>query len=765
MGVIWLAQDTKLERPIALKFLSDVLFHDAVARDDLKRETRRSLELTHPHIVRIYDFLEDEEMAAISMEYVDGSNLSTLRVERAQRCFEVDELSAWTADLCRALEYAHDSALIVHRDLKPANLLVGRNGQMKVADFGIACSLQNTAARVSAWNSTGGTLSYMSPQQLRGDLASPSDDIYSVGATLYELLTGKPPFYAGDISLQIRTVEPESMTARRRQSGIIGEPILARWEETVAACLSKTPNQRPASAAELAERLGLDLLPTQRGAGEREMHTVVVRTQERKFPPALEWPVWWRKQYWIALAGAAVVLCGAVALFALRDRPNHSPEIPTAVASSTAPPSPAVEAPIVPAPPAPVVSAPPGGLVINTEPAGAVITVGGQSAVAPAEIQDLPAGWTEVRLVMEDFEPQTIPTQIRSHETVNLGVVTLRRSTGDLELVSEPAGVAYTLLLAEDNTVVREGRTPEIVPKLPTGEYRVRMERPGWPVNEQVVQVERQSTRRVQSEFGEGNLTITTDPPGARVTLGERELGRTPFTVKLPSGAYGPFEVALDGWEPATFSATVETGSATAPAPIMLRPIPPSLEITTEPPGLPFHLFAGAVESPGADPVYTGEAPAVLDHLEPGPYRVVFDAAPWPGRSDAVEVAERGPTRFQQVFPHGTLKVESLPAGAEIYYGDDAIGIAPLEIPMPSGSHVLTAEFNDRTSRPRTVVVKEGGQHSVRFDFRTSESSTSGRRTHRPKKAAEPSTFTKIGRSLKTFFTGEKPNEKSRKKR
>jgi len=256
MGIVWLARDEKLDRPVALKFLPEILFRDAAARDELKRETRRSLELTHANIVRIHDFVEDEENAAISMEYVDGPTTSQLRVEKTARCFEAEELAPWMADLCRALDYAHHAAGFVHRDLKPANLMLTSRGALKVADFGIACGLQNTAARISAWNCSGGTLGYMSPQQLEGELAAITDDVYSLGATLYELLTSKPPFHSGDISLQIRTTAPESMSERRRKLGIFGAAIPATWEATVAACLAKNPRDRPANVREVSRRLG-----------------------------------------------------------------------------------------------------------------------------------------------------------------------------------------------------------------------------------------------------------------------------------------------------------------------------------------------------------------------------------------------------------------------------------------------------------------------------------------------------------------------------
>lgn len=259
MAVVWLAHDRRLNRPVALKFLSETLFRNAVARDDMKKETRHSLELTHPNIVRIYDFLEDDEAVAIAMEYVEGSTLSQLRADRPQRCFEVDELHGWVAEICGALDYAHREAGVVHRDLKPANLLITSRGSVKIADFGLSRQLQNPAAQTAAWGETRGTLCYMSPQQLTGEIASESDDIYALGATLYELLTGKPPFILGDIALQICTVTPERMGDRRVKLSTTGAAIPEAWEDTVAACLAKHPSGRPSSAREIARFLGIEI--------------------------------------------------------------------------------------------------------------------------------------------------------------------------------------------------------------------------------------------------------------------------------------------------------------------------------------------------------------------------------------------------------------------------------------------------------------------------------------------------------------------------
>ena len=158
MGVVWLARDEELEREVALKFLPDLMLQDRANLDDLKRETRRSLELTHPHIVRIHDFVHDERYGCISMEYVDGETLASLRCLKEQKVFEANELTTWIGQLCDALDYAHNRARVVHRDLKPANLMVNQRGDLKVADMGIARTLAESFRLLTGEQGPRGTL-------------------------------------------------------------------------------------------------------------------------------------------------------------------------------------------------------------------------------------------------------------------------------------------------------------------------------------------------------------------------------------------------------------------------------------------------------------------------------------------------------------------------------------------------------------------------------------------------------------------------------
>jgi len=260
MGEVWLAQDERLHEPVALKFLPPEIRADPAALDDLRRETARSHRLAHPNIVRIHDFQESEgEPAFISMEYVDGPTLTALRVEQPSRVLPWDYLRPLVEQLCAALGYAHGEH-VVHRDLKPSNLMFDSRGRLKLADFGIAAVVSDSVSRISV-RGTSGTLAYMSPQQLAGKRPQVTDDLYALGATLYELLTSKPPFYTGDITHQVLHEPPQPLDERLATLGIQNQ-IPADVAAIVMACLAKEPSQRPQTARAVAEWIGLGTVRT-----------------------------------------------------------------------------------------------------------------------------------------------------------------------------------------------------------------------------------------------------------------------------------------------------------------------------------------------------------------------------------------------------------------------------------------------------------------------------------------------------------------------
>ena len=291
MGVVWLARDEHLREEVALKFLPPNIRHDAVALDDLRRETSRSRKLTHPNIIRIHDFYRVE--AFISMEFVDGPNLSELRLEKPDRVLPWSFVEPLVKQLCEALNYAHREN-IIHRDLKPANMMLDGRGRLKLADFGIAATVSDSVSRVSmARHGWSGTINYMSPQQLNGQLPQVTDDVYSLGSTLYELLTSRAPFFTGDIAHQVRTVTPQPVEKRLAQMRI-NNPIPPAVDAAILACLAKDPEQRPRSALAVAEQLGLKPTPATPevplGAGASAPQNASPEIAQNPVPRATEVP-------------------------------------------------------------------------------------------------------------------------------------------------------------------------------------------------------------------------------------------------------------------------------------------------------------------------------------------------------------------------------------------------------------------------------------------------------------------------------------------
>jgi serine/threonine protein kinase len=254
-GEIWLAQDHVSRRQVALIFLPDLIMSDKVGIGDLRSELHRRAKLNHSNILHIFDLVEGNGRIAIEIEPPVGRSLSELRFGRPNHVFEVGELQTWVTQLCEALQYAHVEAGLVHGNIQPGNLMVDNNGSLKVKDFAISNCLSESISRSTGIPKTSEALQYKSPQQAAGKAATVTDDLYSLGATLYESLTSRPPFSAREIALRQNLKKPPTMTERRAELGIQGASIPLSWEETVAACLATDPSRRPQSAADVARRL------------------------------------------------------------------------------------------------------------------------------------------------------------------------------------------------------------------------------------------------------------------------------------------------------------------------------------------------------------------------------------------------------------------------------------------------------------------------------------------------------------------------------
>jgi eukaryotic-like serine/threonine-protein kinase len=205
MGEIYKAEDTRLGRMVALKFLSsaNTTREDYIKR--FKQEAHAAAALNHPNICTIYSVEEHDGKPFISMEYVDGN---TLRAVIDSGDLQIEEAIIYGIHIASALSAAHEKG-IVHRDLKPENIMVDNKGRLKVMDFGLA--RMKGAQHITREENRIGTLAYMSPEQLRGDTIDHRSDLFSFGIILYEMLTGFHPFqgeYEQAISYQLMNEDP-----------------------------------------------------------------------------------------------------------------------------------------------------------------------------------------------------------------------------------------------------------------------------------------------------------------------------------------------------------------------------------------------------------------------------------------------------------------------------------------------------------------------------------------------------------------------------
>ncbi|MBN1271850.1 MAG: protein kinase [Candidatus Aminicenantes bacterium] len=287
MGVVYKAEDTKLKRTVALKFLPTELTHIPEVKARFMREAQAAAALDHPNICTVHEFDETGETTFISMAYVEGQNLRK-KIESGP--LEMEEALQIASQVAEGLQEAHKKG-IVHRDIKSGNIMVTEKGQAKIMDFGLARKTEGTL--LTREGSTMGTIAYMSPEQAQGEKVDHRSDIWSFGVVLYEMLTGQLPF-KGDheqaVVYSIRKDKPEPVTFLRSE-------IPVSIEQVVSKALEKDPHKRYQKIDDLIE----DLKSISAGIVPEEIKARLRKARLRK-----------RKRV-ISLAGsAALIFIGAI---------------------------------------------------------------------------------------------------------------------------------------------------------------------------------------------------------------------------------------------------------------------------------------------------------------------------------------------------------------------------------------------------------------------------------------------------------------------
>jgi len=244
MAVVYLAHDEELHRRVAIKVLAEHLAGDDSFRARFLQESKLAGRLSHPNIVQVYDAGETEGSPYIVMEYVPGDTIA----QRGKLSYR--DAVPLALQACAGLQHAHAAGLI-HRDVKPANLLVREDDVLKIADFGIARAAELT--RLTQHGTVLGTAAYLSPEQAAGEEVTTATDIYSLGAVVYELLTGRTPYEFESLAELTAQQKGGIITPLRDLESSVPEPV----EAAVMHALAREPRFRPASAADFSAELAV----------------------------------------------------------------------------------------------------------------------------------------------------------------------------------------------------------------------------------------------------------------------------------------------------------------------------------------------------------------------------------------------------------------------------------------------------------------------------------------------------------------------------
>ncbi|WHX47540.1 Stk1 family PASTA domain-containing Ser/Thr kinase [Paenibacillus woosongensis] len=255
MALVYKAHDVLLNRNVAIKVLRQQFVNDEEFIRRFRREAQSAASLSHPNVVSVYDVGQEDDIHYIVMEYVEGQNLNEIIKERAP--LQVDEAIRIASQIADALDHAHHNQ-IIHRDIKPHNILIGRNGRVKVTDFGIARAVTSTT--ITQTGSVVGSVHYFSPEHAKGVATGEKSDLYSLGIVLYQMLTGRLPFLGeSPISVALKHLQ-EHFEEPRSVNPMIPQSV----ENIILKSMRKNPGERYQSAKEMLVDLETCLLPERR---------------------------------------------------------------------------------------------------------------------------------------------------------------------------------------------------------------------------------------------------------------------------------------------------------------------------------------------------------------------------------------------------------------------------------------------------------------------------------------------------------------------
>jgi len=315
MGVVYKAEDTKLERTVALKFLSLASIGDE-EKKRFKREAKAAASLNHPNIATIHAIDEAEDQTFIAMEFIEGKSLQDIVGAQHAVPLPLDDAIDYASQTAAGLQAAHEKG-ITHRDIKSANIMLTDKGQIKIMDFGLA-KLANRS-KLTQLGTTLGTAAYMSPEQSRGENTDHRSDIWSLAVVLYEMISGQMPFkgdYEQAVIYSIQNEEPEPLTALRT-----GVPMAL--DGIIAKALAKDPATRYQHVDELpADLKGINLSASQTSRIAPATTSVGMDLKSRPSGGGVSWTV-------TALVALLAACLASILVWTVMPKPNELEQFAT----------------------------------------------------------------------------------------------------------------------------------------------------------------------------------------------------------------------------------------------------------------------------------------------------------------------------------------------------------------------------------------------------------------------------------------------------
>jgi serine/threonine protein kinase len=598
MGIVYQGYDPIIGRTVAIKTMitegqSPQEFHEYKAR--FQREAQAAGILTHPNIITVYDFGEDNGILYLAMEFLEGKSLEKLAEE--QNVLPVETILPIYDQVCSALDFAHQNG-IVHRDVKPANIMILRNGIVKMTDFGIAKMMSMGMTQAGQIL---GTPNYMSPEQVKGRQVDGRSDIFSLGVILYELVTGEKPFGGQNITTVIYKIINENPIPPRELDGTIHSGL----NYVIAKALAKNPDERYQSCRELAEDLRnyktLGSAATPQGTVVLKVAPIIAPPPPRAIPPAppeapppapaLRQPLPEPNPQGPPQSVAETPIASSLNIQVIPPAHPRSQEIPqiTWVLGALL-----VVAVLVMTGYFVVVHRQNQTLRQSPNPVVAS-TPGSQQTPPPAVPVTVPAAAPTT----EATTPTQQPPEVKAPETPAKPAVTPRQ---ELSHAHAPVSKAGLLLVSSNITgakITIDGRsdaswvTPYTILDLPAGTHNVLISKAGYEDFQQSVTIEGGQTSSVMGNLSTpiGEIDITTTPSGVEVLIDGKSYGPSPvrttvaagehtYTVKRPG--VEPYESRFNMLSGGIVTKMVNLGGAVTTGIVEVRTIPPGATVQAD---------------------------------------------------------------------------------------------------------------------------------------------------------------------------------------